>query len=167
MKKNNKTGIIATIIITVALLAALSVITWAIPMPNKGTPAFITAYVCAMVLILAEGILTIVVLFRGEELNKKILGLPILYFGMVAVIMQLVLSTIFFIVNAFVRIPDWIIIVLEVLLILVVIIQVTIGFFFQQRVKEFKNGKEQTSFVNMLRAKIQIVVTNNSNKELQ
>lgn len=167
MKRVNKSGLIATIIITLSLLAILSVITWAIPMPNKGSGAFIAAYICAMVVILAEGILTAIVLFVEDNLSRKILGLPILYFGLVTVIVQLVITVIFFIANAFVAVPAWIIILLECLVFIIAIIHITIGFFFKQRTAEFKNGKQATAFIDLLRVRVQVIVSNNSNKELE
>ena len=167
MKKVNKSGLIATIIITVALLAILSVVTWAIPMNNKGSGAFIAAYVCAMVVILGEGILTIVVLFIEDSLSRKILGLPILYYGLVTTIFQLLLTIIFFVANAFVVVPAWVIVVLECLIFIMAIIHITIGFFFKGRTAEFKNGKQATAFIDILRVRVQVIVSNNSNKELE
>ncbi len=165
--KKNKPGIITTIIITVALLAILSIISWAIPIPKQDVAAFVVTYVCAMVLIAAEGVLIILGLFKETDGNKKVLGLPILYFGLVAVIVQLVLLTIVYIVNAFVAMPIWIVVVLECVLILMAIIHVTFGFFFKARTEQFRNNKPSTVFVDMLRANIQIAVTNNGNPDLE
>lgn len=167
MKKTGKSGTIATAVITLALLGVLSIITWVIPMPNKGSLAFLAAYICAMVLIFTEGLLVMFGMFKEKDLNEKILGLPALYFGLVAVVTQLVFTIVFYALNAFVNLPGWIVIVAESLLYLFTIINLTLAFFFKARTKEFRNNKAQTAFIDLLRAKLQIAVSKNTNKELE
>lgn len=167
MKKRNNTGVVSSIIITVALLAILSIITWVIPMPRNTSPIFITVYICAMVFIAAEGFLTVAVFFADNYSTKKILGLPIVYFGMMGVIAQLVATAIFYLVNAFVVVPVWIVVVVECLIYLITIVHLVFAFFFKKRTEEFKTNKTQTKYMDFLRAKLETVLIANENKDLR
>ena len=166
--RTNKTGIIATTIITLALLAILSVISWAIPFPNHFSGTFIAAYVFAMIMVLLAGILILVVLFLEKDRNQKILGLPIIHFAITFAVVQVVISIIFYVINSLVEhVPAWIVILIESLILVITIILVTFGFFFKERTKDFKNSAEKTRTMDLVKAKMEIATGINKDESVK
>ena len=109
--RTSKSGLKATIIIYSVLAVVLTVCTFAIPFPKQDDAAWALSYVFAMVVLVAELILTLTQIFQETDDNQKILGLPIVYSGYIALIVQLLATVVFYICNAFIKLPIWIIIV--------------------------------------------------------
>ena len=102
--KNNKNGIITTIVITAVVLILLNVCTFVIPFNKIDMAVHFTVYGCAEFVILAEMILTLTQMFGGNDSNQKIISLPITFFGYVIAAVQILVTVIFYLVNEFVEI---------------------------------------------------------------
>ena len=166
--RTNKTGIIATTIITLALLALFSVISWAIPFPHHYSGTFVAAYIFAMIMVLLAGVLILVVLFLEKDRNQKILGLPIIHFAITFAVVQVVISIIFYVINSLVEhVPAWIVILIESLILVATVILVTVGFFFKERTKEFKNSAEKTRTMDLVKAKMEIAAGINKDESVK
>lgn len=167
MKKvSNKSGFVSTLIIYAALLALLSILTFAVPFPKVSNSVLIISYSCAMGMIFLEGILTLSLLFKEKDGNQRILGLPILYSCFIALIAQIVLTAIFYICNAFFALPIWLVFVLEAVLFVYLIVQLSLGFFFKNRNEEYHKNAGNTQFMDSFRVKLKTIVTLNENKNV-
>lgn len=162
MKKvSNKSGFISALVIYATLLALLSVLTFAIPFPKVDNSVLIVSYSCAMGVIALEGILTLSLLFKEKDGNQRILGLPILYSCFIALIAQLLLTTFFYVCNAFFTLPIWLVFVLEAVLFAYLIVQLSLGFFFKNRNEEYHKNAGDTKFMDAFRVKLKTIVALN------
>ena len=166
MSKKTTHGFISTIIITLTFLALFSVITWVIPFPNNTTPGFITTYVCTMVLMFAEGILFTLLFHKKNDKTNKINGLPVVYYNSIVIILQLLTTTIVYVVNCFVEVEAWILILVESFILIFAIVSTVFGLFFKKRTEDFKTNKETLNFVENTRATIQVLMITNENKDI-
>ena len=82
--KNNKNGIITTIVITAVVLILLNVCTFVIPFNKIDMGVHFTVYGCAEFVILAEMALILTQVFGFDDSNQKIIALPIPYFAYVS-----------------------------------------------------------------------------------
>jgi len=169
--KTSKSGIKATLIVYFVLIILLTICTFAIPFPKLDDGVLVTSYVCAVVMSIAEGSLALSLLFKEDNVNQRVLGLPILYCGYVALILQILATIIFYICNAFIKMPIWIVIVVEALIFGYFIIQMSKGFFFKDRNLEYHMNLANTKFMDDFRARLKAIVAINKNenisKELQ
>lgn len=164
--ETNKSGIVATSVITALLLAILSAVTFVIPFPKADWACLLVVYCCAAFMTLAEGVLTIALFFGKGDKHRKVLGLPIVYSGLIAVLVQLCISAAFYVWSAFALVPLWIPIVVEVLLYCVVAVQLALGFFFKGRSEEYHKSKADTSWMDALRAEAKVLVSIHKEGEL-
>ncbi len=155
--RTNKSGVIVTAVITILLIAILSVLTFAVPFTKLDQSVLLIVYLCSVVLFALVGGLSIGLLFGKGNGNQKILGLPIVYFGFIGAIIQLIVTVAFYVANAFVLVPVWIPIVVEVVLYCFVAIQLALGFFFRVRNGEYHEDKANTEWMDSLRAEIKIL----------
>lgn len=153
-KNKSRSGVLSTIIVTAVLIILLNVCTFVIPFNKTNMVAHFITYGCTEVVIISEMILIISQLFLGEDSKQKVLGLPIIYFGCVTVGIQLLAAVIFYLVNVYIALPAWIIIVVECFIIGSGIIQIVKGFFFKNRNKEYFENKGNTKFMNEFRARL-------------
>ena len=165
--KSSKSGIRATLIIYAVLIVLLTVCTFAIPFPKLDNAVLIASYVCAVVMTIAEGSLALSLLFNEENLNQRVLSLPIIFSGYVALALQIVATIVFYVCNAFVKLPIWIVIVAECLLFGYLIIQLAKGFFFKDRNREYHNRAANTKFMDEFRARLKAIVAINSNDNIK
>lgn len=164
--KNSKSGVIATLVIYFVLIAILSVCTFAIPFPKLNNGVIVTSYVCSATMIIAEGSLTLFLLFKEENADQKILGFPIIFFGYVALILQFLSNIVFYICNAFIELQIWIVILVEALLYGFFIVQIAKGFFFKNRNVEYHERIANTKFMDEFRAKLKVLVLTNKNENI-
>ena len=167
MKHTSKAGIKATLIIYAALIVLLTVCTFAVPFEKNSQSVLIVSYVCAVLMIIAEGSLALALFFKDESLNQKVLALPILYSGFVAMAIQIVATIAFYVCNAFVNVPIWIVIVVECLLFAYFVIQLAKGFFFKGRNAEYHENVANTKFMDEFRARLKAIVAINKNKNIE
>ncbi len=165
--KSSKSGIKATLIIYAVLIVLLTVCTFAIPFPKLDDGVLITSYVCAVVMTIAEGSLALSLLFNEGNLNQRVLSLPILFSGYVALVLQVIATLAFYVCNAFIKLPIWIVIVIECLLFGYLIIQLAKGFFFKDRNREYHDRAANTKFMDEFRARLKAIVAINSNENIK
>ena len=154
MNKRTRSGVLATTIVAGVLLVFLNVFAFAIPFAKQSMPAHYVNYGLASFVIIAQGVIFAVTMFGERDLEQRVIGLPIIYSGFVALIMQFVVTTIFFVVNAFVALPIWVIVVIEMLVIAYMALCVAKGFFFKSHVESIKDIKKSTAFMDEFRARL-------------
>ncbi len=154
MKKISKTGIISTIVIALVVLALLNVCTFVIPFSKVSSTVLFTVYGCTTFIVVIEALLILFQLFGNEEGNQKIISLPIIFYGCVSAIVQLVATVIFYALNAFIQIPFWSVILVECIIFAFGTIQIIKGFFFKEKNAEYHKNKANTEFMDSFRAKL-------------
>lgn len=154
MKRMNKTGVIATLIIYGLAIALLTIITFVVPFEKKSAIVLGIAYGCSMLVFIGECVATLLSFFGEENANQKVLGLPIVYSCYVAGIVQLVVTIIFYLCNAFVILPIWIPVVVETLIIVYFGTQIAIGYFFKKRNEDYHEVIANTKFMDEFRARL-------------
>lgn len=165
--RTNTSGIKATLIIYFVLIVLLTICTFVIPFPKLDDGVLITSYCCAVAMIIAEGSLTFAIFLKDDNKNQKVLGLPIIYSGYVSLIIQLIATLTFYICNAFVIVPIWIVIVVECLLFGYFAIQLAKGLFFKERNEEYHVNNANTKFMDIFRARLKAIVAINQNLNIE
>jgi len=159
--RTSQSGIKATLIIYFVLIVLFTICTFAIPFTKLDDGVLVTTYVCTVAMIVAEGSLALCLLFKEENANQRVLGLPILFSGYVALILQIIATIVFYVCNAFIKMPIWIVIVVESLLFGYFIIQLSKGFFFKDRNVEYHQNIANTKFMDEFRARLKAIVAIN------
>lgn len=165
--KNNRNGIITTIVITLVILMLLNVCTFVIPFNKVDMVVHLVVYGCTEFVILAEMILILTRLFNGDNSNQKIISLPIVYFGCITVTIQVLATIVFYLTNAFVKLPIWIVVIVECLIIGFGIIQIAKGFFFKSRNAEYHENIANTKFMDEFRARLKALCKINNNVNIE
>ena len=165
--KNNRSGIITTIVVAAVVLTLLNVCTFAIPFHKIDLSVHLTAYGCAEFVFLAEAVIILTQLFSGKDSNKKILSLPIVFFGYVTAFIQALTTFVFYLTNAFIKLPIWIVILVECVILGLGIVQVTKGFFFKARNEEYHENKASTVFMDEFRAHLKTLDQTNKNENIK
>ncbi len=165
--KFNKNGLITTTVIAIVLLVLLNICTFVIPFNKVNMPVHYVAYGCAEFVIIVETLLILTRLFSDEKPNQKIMSLPILYYGLVMVSAQIIATIAFYITNAFVSLPLWIVFVVEALIIGGGTIQVAKGFFFKNKNEEYHEKIADTKFMDGFRARLKTLSRTNGNRSIE
>lgn len=162
MKKNS----IRYTIIIIILLIVFNVLVFAIPFSNKCNAAFWIAYAFGDLAILSQlGFAYLA--FKGKDtLKSKFYGLPIVRIGFIYFIVQIILSILIFIINCFVVIPMWIILVLLVLLVGIASIGLIVTDAYRDEVeRQDVNSSINTKFMSDLALEVNLLVNKYSNTE--
>ena len=154
MDKRAKSGILATTIVTIALLALLNVFTFAVPFNRVSTVSHFINYGAASFVLVAQGAIFALTMFGEKDAEQRVMGLPIIYTGFIALGAQSVASIAFFVTNAFVELAPWIVGVIEALIIVYMLISAVKGFFFKSHIQSFKDAKQNTDFMDEFRARL-------------
>ena len=161
-----KSGLITTTSISFICIVLLNVCTFAIPFTKVDSAVFFVAYGCAEFLILLEMVLFITLLFAEDKANQRILGLPVVYSGLVTTIIQIFLTAAIYVANAFIALPLWVVIVIECILIGIGIIQIAKGLFFKARTEEYHEREANTKFMDEFRARLKALEKLNNNENV-
>ncbi len=162
----NKNGILTTITISFVILALLTIVTFALPFSKVNDVVYYVSYACAVVAIILEMILVLTQIFSSETPNQKIISLPIVYHGLICTIIQLVITILFYILNAFLSVPLWILVIVECLLYGVGIIRISLCYFFKESNKTYHETLANTSFMDYFRSRLKVLVKTNNNQNL-
>ncbi len=166
-KKTSKSGIVTAIVIAIVFLVLLNICTFAIPFNKVNESVHFIAYGCCEFVIIAEMVLIISQLFVESNRNQKILGLPIIYAGYIITFIQIIVTIIFYIVNSYIALPIWLVVLIEVFIIGFGAIQVSKGFFFKLRNEQYHQEIASTKFMDEFRAKLKIIYNINKNENLE
>lgn len=93
------------------LVVVYNVLVFAIPYPHKSDAVFITVWLAGLIAILSQIYFAYVSFKNKETLKSKLYGLPILRVGLIYLVTQLILTLLFLIIGAFVKIPYWVVII--------------------------------------------------------
>lgn len=97
----------------VIALVVYSVVFFVVPFEKTG--AVWTTYIFSVLALIAGPCIVCFAFWSGETIKSKIYGFPILRLGILYTVMQIVFSIIICIINSFVEVPVWIVVVASVL----------------------------------------------------
>lgn len=165
--KTSKNSVFITIIISIVILAMLNICTFVIPFNKFSMTTHFTAYGFATFVIVAETILIISHLFLESNSNQRIISLPIIYYGYITLVIQVICTIVFYVVNALIPIPFWIVVIIECFIIGFGMIQIAKGYFFKNRNQEYHERLANTIFMDEFRANLKVLQEINKNKNLE
>ena len=165
--KTSKNSAIITIVMSIIILAMLNICTFVIPFNKFSMATHFTAYGFATFVIVTETILIISHLFLESNSNQRIISLPIIYYGYVTLVIQIICSIVFYVINALVSFPFWIVVIIECFIIGFGMIQVAKGYFFKNRNQEYHERLANTIFMDEFRTNLKVLQKINKNKNLE
>ena len=108
--KKRMTSVLAVYVI---VLVVYSVAFFVVPFEKTGVVW--TTYIFSVLALIAGPYIVCFAFWNGETIKSKIYGFPILQLGILYTIMQIVFSIIVCIINSFLEVPVWIVVVASVL----------------------------------------------------
>lgn len=134
--------------IVIAIVALVfNVIVFAIPFNKESNSIFWTSYVFGMIAIIAPLALSFYS-FKGKELKSKFYGIPVFKMGFIYMVVQLITSLIFIIINSFVCVPNWIVWILYVIILAICAIGFIGADAYRDHVESLEKKTEvKTSFI--------------------
>lgn len=169
MRNTRRIGFCLTIAFVIILLVALNIVTFVLPFNRGDTfPITLTIYLTAGILIIAEGILIASYLFNEDNKERRVLGLPTVLVGYIALILQIIAAAAFFACNALIILPVWIVILVEVFIYALFFLTLIKGSFFKSWAHESRREvAASTRFMDTFRARLKALVGINKNPDVE
>ena len=156
MNPKAKNGIITTTVITLVLVILFNVIFFAIPIPVCSGHAHWINYGMTSFVLGAQGVIFAVTMFGEKDAQARVLGIPVIYSGFVTLGVQLLISGTFLLINAFVGLPFYVVVIVEALILAYMIINFAKGFFFRSHAQSLNESTDKaTAFMDIFRARLQ------------
>ena len=144
------------------LVVVYNVLVFAVPYPHKSDDVFITAWVAGLVAILSQIYFVFVAFNNKETLKSKIYGLPIVRVGLIYLVTQLILTVLFLIIGAFVKIPYWIVIIPVVIVFALAAIGLIVADTYRDGIEIIEECiPVNTDFINNLKVDVAIFAKRN------
>ena len=148
MSKNMK----RYLVILAIVLVVYNLLVFVIPFPRECADVFWIAWAGGLVAILSQGYTAYLAFNKKESLKSMLYGFPIVRIGAIYLIAQLVVTLLCFIIGAFVAIPAWIIILVEVILLALAAIGVISSETYREEIEKMEvSAPLSTQFVYGLR----------------
>lgn len=164
MTKNFKKYIIIVFIIAVIY----NVLVFAIPFPHKSVSLFWLTWGFGLLCIISQPFIGYFGFKDAETYKSKVYGWPIIRLGYIYLVVQLLLCIISFIVGAFVEIPFWIIVVIEVIIVGLVLIGLIVNDTYKEEITKIENNLPiTTKFISDLRVDSETLLKKISNQEIK
>lgn len=160
-KKTIRSGVYATLIVCIILLAILNVLTFAIPYPKLDLAVTFIPYGVSSVAIIVFGILMVTEVLADPHPNQRILGLPIVYYSISFLAASLIATIVFYVLNAFIFVPIWIPSVIEALIVAFYGIALSYWFYVKKRNDQYHEELANTAFMDEFRARLKALVAIN------
>lgn len=139
------------------LVVVYNVLVFAVPYPHKSEYVFITVWVSGLVAILFQIYFAFVAFSNKETLKSKFYGLPIVRVGLIYLVTQLILTILFLIVGAFVKIPYWIVIIPVVIILALALIGLIVADTYRDGIETIEECiPTNTDFINNLKVDVAI-----------
>ena len=147
-----KKGMIRYFIILGIAVLIYSLLVFVIPYPHFDEATFVLAYIGGLVALLAQGYTVYLAFGKNSDKKSMLYGMPIVKVGVVYLIAQLVVTLLILVINAFVAVPAWIIILLDIVLLGLAAIGVITTEGYREEVEKIENEIPlSTKFINDLK----------------
>ncbi len=103
------------LIVLALVIAVFSVCYFVIPYKHNNETVFILGYIFTLVAMLAQIYTFYVGFAKSKDLKSKFYGFPIIKVGVIYLLVQFVLTVLITIINAFVDVPGWISVIVNVI----------------------------------------------------
>lgn len=164
MTKNFKKYIIIVFIIAVIY----NVLVFAIPFPHKSALSFWITWGFGLLCIISQPFIGYFGFKDAETYKSKVYGWPIIRLGYIYLLVQLLISLVSFVVGAFVGIPFWIILVIEVIIVGFVLIGLIVNDTYKEEITKIENNLPiTTKFISDLRVDSETLLKKISNQEIK
>lgn len=145
-------------IIVGIVLVVYNLLVFLIPFPHENPDTFWVAYLGGMVALIAQGYTAYLAFNNKESLQSKLYGYPLVRIGIIYLVAQMIVSILTFIIDAFVSIPTWIIILLEVILLALAIIGLITSETYREEIQKLEKSEPLTTrFIYDLRVDARIL----------
>lgn len=140
------------------LLILYNALVWIIPFPKKSLGTFIITYSTSMFAFILQPIIYFITNKNSKEIKSKLYSWPILKVTYIYFLIQLIVSFLFYIIGAFVKIPLWISSVLFILLIGLALIGIIITDTYKNQIEKLEdNEKNNKRFITSLKIETSIL----------
>lgn len=154
MDKNTK----RYLAIIAILVVVYNVLVFLIPFPHEDNATYWLGYAFGLVAILSQVYVGYLGLYKKENIKSMFYGFPIVKLGVFYLLAQLGVSVIFFVINAFVSVPYWIILIISILLIGAFGIGLITTKTYQEEIEKLENNEPLTTkFISDLRIETKIL----------
>lgn len=155
-------------IILGTILAVLTVLYFAIPYPHVNSLLYVFSYLFLAIAILAQLYPMYLFLYRSKTLKSKVYGLTILKVGFIYAGLQVLVTIIFAIMNAFFVPPVWLFFTLEVLVLAFAVIGFITLDTYKNQIEEIEHKTEQkVDFMDTFKSEVKVFTMTFSNQLLK
>ena len=148
MNKNSK----RYIVVILALIVLYNIIVFSIPFPKKDIATFIICYIASMISLLVQPVVYYMVI-NNTSLKSKLYGWPLLKVGYVYVIVQLLVTLLFYLVGAFIKIPTWISLIVCLIIAVFAFIGILLTNIYKEEIEKIEiNDSINKDFIMNLRS---------------
>ena len=165
--KNKKNGIIITVLMALVIIALLNVCTFVIPFNKINRAVRFTVYGFAEFVIFAEMVIVLCQILSDDDLNQKVFSLPIVYYGYVTIVLQILFAIFIYLTSSIVNFKLWFVIVIECFIIAFGAVQILKGLFFKQRNVDYHENVANTKFMDEFRARLKALNNINKNQNIE
>lgn len=154
-------------IIVGIVLFVYNLLVFVIPFPHVNPDTFWVAYLGGMVALLAQGYIAYLAFNNKESLKSKLYGYPLARIGVIYLIAQMIVSFLSFVIGAFVSIPTWIVILLEVILLALAVIGLITTETYREEIEKLEKSEPiTTKFIYDLRVDATLLLEKHKNSSL-
>lgn len=104
------------LIILLIVIAIFSTCYFVIPYPHNGLGVYISTYIFTLIAILGQLYPLYLAFYKSKNLASRVYGLPIVKVGVIYLVLQVIAMLALTITNAFVPVPVWIAILVQVII---------------------------------------------------
>lgn len=138
-------------VVDLVFASLFSLISFVIPFPKQNSTVFYLNYFFGLLSILSQ-VLFVYLFINKREFRSIVFGWPIFVTGIIYLAVQLISVLIFYIINAFIYVPLWVILVVDLIIISFVFVAAIIGKCYKDEVEHIEEkSKANTSFIENTR----------------
>lgn len=146
-------------IIIAILLVVYNLLVFVIPFPHVNPDTFWVAYLGGMVSLLAQGYIAYLAFNKKESLKSMLYGFPLVRIGVIYLIAQLSVSLLAFVLGAFIDIPTWVVLLLEIILLALAVIGLITSETYREEIEKLERSEPLTTkFIYDLRVDAKILI---------
>lgn len=154
-------------IIIAILLVVYNLLVFVIPFPHVNPDTFWVAYLGGMVGLLAQGYIAYLAFNNKESLKSMLYGFPLVRIGVIYLIAQLSVSLLAFVLGAFIDVPTWVVLLLEIILLALAVIGLITSETYREEIEKLERSEPLTTkFIYDLRVDAKLLIEKYSSSSI-
>lgn len=154
-------------IIIAILLVVYNLLVFVIPFPHINPDTFWVAYLGGMVGLLAQGYIAYLAFNNKESLKSMLYGFPLVRIGVIYLIAQLSVSLLAFVLGAFIDVPTWVVLLLEIILLALAVIGLITSETYREEIEKLERSEPLTTkFIYDLRVDAKLLIEKYSSSSI-